>query len=274
MHCLQSKRMVFASWRERQNRTVCGGNWNKTIVIMMETNIQSIQENIESVRNAIEKAAGLAGRNPAEIELIAVTKERPPVIIKELFECGIRKIGESYLKEALFKIGLLEGYQIEWHMIGTIQTGKANQIVQTFDQVHSVDRLELARELNSKAKKISFKIPVYLECNVSGETTKHGLRAWKADQWEMLLPEIEVEGRTPVLAEYVAKGFTIRRKYKGKMVKARVRKNGSISYKGKVYTSPSVAAAAACKRRTCNGWTFWLYERAPGDWVKLKELRK
>jgi pyridoxal phosphate enzyme (YggS family) len=155
----------------------------------METNIHSLQENIGSVRNRIEKSAVLAGRNPAEIELIAVTKEKPPVVIKELFDCGIKKIGESYLKEALFKIGLLERYQIEWHMIGTIQTGKANQIIQTFDQVHSVDRLELARDLNSKAKKINITLPVYLECNVSGETTKHGLSAWIEDQWEMLIPD-------------------------------------------------------------------------------------
>jgi len=49
---------------------------------------------------------------------------------------------------------------------------------------------------------------------------------------------------------------------------------GSINFRGKVYSSPSLAGAAACKRRTCNGWTFWQYERAPGDWVALNELRK
>ena len=51
-------------------------------------------------------------------------------------------------------------------------------------------------------------------------------------------------------------------------------RDGSINFRGKVYSSPSLAGAAACKRRTCNGWTFWQYERAPGDWVALNELRK
>jgi hypothetical protein len=62
--------------------------------------------------------------------------------------------------------------------------------------------------------------------------------------------------------------------FKGKKLTARVRRNGSIRFTGKIYNSPSVAAAAAVKRRSCNGWTFWQYERAPGDWVKLDKLRK
>ena len=157
----------------------------------MEPGTQSIKENIKKVRERINKSAVSVGRNPSEIELIAVTKEKPPVIIKELFDCGISKIGESYLKEALFKIGLLENYQIEWHMIGTVQSGKANQIIKSFDQVHSVDRLELARELNAKANKFNTSLPIYLECNVSGETTKYGLKAWDEEGWESLLPVME-----------------------------------------------------------------------------------
>jgi len=62
--------------------------------------------------------------------------------------------------------------------------------------------------------------------------------------------------------------------YKGKKLTARVRRDGSIRFAGKIFTSPSLAAGTAVKRRTCNGWTFWEYERAPGDWVKLDKLRK
>ena len=158
---------------------------------MMEPEISAIQRNIEAVRDRIEHAAVSAGRDSSGIELIAVTKEKPAVIVKTLSDCGIRKIGESYLKEAIFKIGLLVDYPIEWHMIGTIQSGKANQILQYFDQVHSVDSVGLARELNTKNIKSGKKLPIYLECNVSGETTKHGWRAWKDSQWELLLPEME-----------------------------------------------------------------------------------
>jgi predicted GIY-YIG superfamily endonuclease len=81
-------------------------------------------------------------------------------------------------------------------------------------------------------------------------------------------------GRQPVLANYIEGPIKLQARYKGKIIKAHVRRNGSIRFKGKVYWSPSLAGAAACKRRTCNGWTFWQYERAPGDWIPLNELRK
>ncbi len=81
-------------------------------------------------------------------------------------------------------------------------------------------------------------------------------------------------GKQAVLAKYIERTIKLRAPYKGKTIKANVRRNGSISFNGKVYLSPSLAAAAACKRRSCNGWTFWQYERAPGDWVPLNELRK
>ncbi|MDD5677940.1 MAG: hypothetical protein PHW60_08110 [Kiritimatiellae bacterium] len=83
----------------------------------------------------------------------------------------------------------------------------------------------------------------------------------------------EPDGRKPILAVYITGPMKLRSFYKGKKLNARVRKNGTIRYAGKIYTSPSVAGAAAVKRRTCNGWTFWEYERAPGDWVKLDTLR-
>jgi len=81
-------------------------------------------------------------------------------------------------------------------------------------------------------------------------------------------------GKQAILAKYIEGPIKLQAPYKGKIIKAHVRRNGSIRFEGKVYLSPSLAAAAACKRRTCNGWTFWQYERAPGDWVPLNELRK
>ncbi len=68
--------------------------------------------------------------------------------------------------------------------------------------------------------------------------------------------------------------FQLRARFKGEILTARVRRDGTVRFDGKVYTSPSMAAALACKRRTCNGWTFWQYERAPGDWVAIDKLRK
>jgi predicted GIY-YIG superfamily endonuclease len=81
-------------------------------------------------------------------------------------------------------------------------------------------------------------------------------------------------GKQAVLARYIKGPIKLKAPYKGKIVKAYIKRNGSIKFEGRVYMSPSLAGAAACKRRSCNGWTFWQYERAPGDWVQLNELRK
>jgi hypothetical protein len=86
--------------------------------------------------------------------------------------------------------------------------------------------------------------------------------------------KLNFETKQPVLAKYISAPLKLRAKFKGKMIKARARRDGLIHYGGRTYTSPSLAAAKACKRRTCNGWSFWRFERAPGDWVSLNELRK
>lgn len=85
---------------------------------------------------------------------------------------------------------------------------------------------------------------------------------------------VEKDGRTPALADYISGPMILKARFKGHTITARVRRDGSIRMAGKVFTSPSVAGAAACKHRTCNGWTFWKYERAPGDWVVLDALRR
>ena len=82
------------------------------------------------------------------------------------------------------------------------------------------------------------------------------------------------QGRQPVLLQYIKTRLLLRARHKGEKLIARVSRNGTIRFADKVYTSPSLAGAAAVKRKTCNGWTFWEYERAPGDWVKLDTLRK
>lgn len=82
------------------------------------------------------------------------------------------------------------------------------------------------------------------------------------------------EGRKPILAKYPKRPTVLRARHKGKVLQARVRRDGSISYAGKVYNSPSVAGAVAVGRISCNGWTFWSFERSPGDWVRLEELRR
>lgn len=82
------------------------------------------------------------------------------------------------------------------------------------------------------------------------------------------------DGKMPILAPYIEKSFRIRGTHKGKTIWAHVRKSGLIYFDKKHFNSPSDAAAHAVKRSTCNGWTFWKYQRSPGDWVNLDILRK
>ena len=88
-----------------------------------------------------------------------------------------------------------------------------------------------------------------------------------------LKERIREDGRIPTLARYVKKRFRIRLKYKGRVYGARVRSDGTINLRGKIYTSPSSAASAITKRAV-DGWGAWKYQRAPADWVRLDELRR
>lgn len=81
------------------------------------------------------------------------------------------------------------------------------------------------------------------------------------------------KGRRPVLAKYFSRPAELRGALKGKVFKARIRSDGFIRFQGKLYRSPSQAGTVA-GRHSCNGWLFWKYERAPGDWVRLNEIRK
>lgn len=87
-------------------------------------------------------------------------------------------------------------------------------------------------------------------------------------------PPVKADGRRAVLARYISGPLTLRARHKGKTLRAYVRKSGRIFFDGEHFTSPSLAGSHAIKRRTCNGWIFWQYERAPGDWVALDNLRK
>jgi len=93
----------------------------------------------------------------------------------------------------------------------------------------------------------------------------------EADDRDLL--EIGKRSRKPILAPYVRAPLKLRAKWKGRTFKARVRRDGSIRFRGRTYRSPSAAGGAASKS-SVDGWYFWRFERAPGDWIKLNELRK
>jgi len=153
---------------------------------MGEEHKEELAERLKRVQDTIYSTAVKSGREPDQIQLVVVTKEKSAVVAKELTELGISQIGESYLKEAFFKMDLLQDYDISWHMIGSIQSGKARQVAGSFDAVHSVDRLDLAKKLAEGAEAAGRTLPIFLECNVSAEDTKIGWEAWEEDSWDEL----------------------------------------------------------------------------------------
>jgi len=144
----------------------------------METS-GSVSHNIALVREEIARAAGRAGRSPAEVRLLAVTKTVDDDRIREAVAAGVDLIGENYVQEARRKIDLM-GRPLPWHFIGHLQTNKAKYAVRLFDLIHSVDRIELARELDRRAAAAEVTLKILLEVNVSGEATKSGVPADQA----------------------------------------------------------------------------------------------
>ena len=139
----------------------------------METDIAA---NIIKIRQRIAFAAARAGRDAHSIKLMAVTKTVSPEKISQAINAGVTMFGENYVQEAKEKITAL-GKQTQWHMIGHLQTNKAKYAVNLFNYVHSVDRIELAQELDKRAGLTGHKMNILIEVNVSGEQTKNGVSA-------------------------------------------------------------------------------------------------
>ena len=117
-----------------------------------------------------------AGRLPADIRLVAVSKTFPPDAIAEAYAAGQVVFGESYLREALGKMATLSDLSLEWHFIGPIQSNKTRQIAEQFHWVHGVDRLKIAERLSISRPASLPPLEVCLQVNVSGEETKSGVR--------------------------------------------------------------------------------------------------
>ena len=133
-----------------------------------------VEDNIRHIREVIAEAARRSGRPASAIRLMAVTKTVDDDRILAAIRAGVEIIGENYVQEAKRKIEKL-GTASEWHLIGRLQTNKAKYAVHLFDMIHSVDRMELAVELDRRARAAGRVIPICIEVNVSGEETKSGV---------------------------------------------------------------------------------------------------
>lgn len=164
----------------------------------------AIRVNVDRVLGRIAAVARNVGRDPAAVQLVAVTKGQPPEVIRLGYEAGLRDFGETRVEEALPKISALTDLgEARWHMIGHIQSRKARAVPGWFAMVHSVDREKIARLLDRFAAEAGLRLPVLLECNVSGEVSKAGWRLDARSSWEsaleglrsvVSLPHLQVRG--------------------------------------------------------------------------------
>ncbi|WP_273810129.1 MULTISPECIES: YggS family pyridoxal phosphate-dependent enzyme [unclassified Pseudomonas] len=136
--------------------------------------MSTIAENSATVLERIAAASRTAGRDPATVGLLAVSKTKPAAALREAAAAGLRDFGENYLQEALDKQPALADLPLVWHFIGPIQSNKTRAIACHFDWVHSVDRLKIAQRLAEQRPPERGPLNICLQVNVSGEASKSG----------------------------------------------------------------------------------------------------
>ena len=159
--------------------------------------MSTIESNLQVVRSRVAAAARAAGRNPADVALLAVTKTFGEAMVRAAHAAGQREFGESYVQEAVGKIALLSDLQLVWHYIGPIQSNKTRAIAENFDWVHSLARVKIARRLAEARPPGKQPLDVCLQVNVSGEASKSGVdpaNVRELAQAVRALPQLRLRG--------------------------------------------------------------------------------
>jgi pyridoxal phosphate enzyme (YggS family) len=144
--------------------------------------ILTVLHNWQVVQKNIDQACRNSSRSPEEINVIAVTKYVDLQRMEEALNTGLEHLGESKAQDASTKWEKL-GHRGIWHFIGHLQSNKAKDIIGKFTYIHSLDRLSLANEIEKRAKDLDVIIPCFIQVNVSGEETKHGLSPDKVEEF-------------------------------------------------------------------------------------------
>jgi pyridoxal phosphate enzyme (YggS family) len=132
-----------------------------------------IRERYQSITRRIEEACGRRGRRREEVVLVGASKRQPTEALAAAWDAGLRVFGENRVQEALAKSRDLPS-EIEWHLIGPLQTNKVKAALDLFRTIHSVDRLRVAEAIDQEAGRRGFTVSGFLEVNLGGEESKHG----------------------------------------------------------------------------------------------------
>jgi PLP dependent protein len=161
----------------------------------------TIAHNLQAVDASIRTAAAAAGRDRADVQLLAVSKTFPAEAVLDAVAAGQTVFGENYLQEALDKMGLVSaaahGRQIAWHFIGPIQSNKTRPIAVHFDWVHTVERLKIAQRLSEQRPADGAPLNICLQVNISGEASKSGVTPDELPELARLvaqLPRLRLRG--------------------------------------------------------------------------------
>jgi len=153
--------------------------------------VRSIREKYLQTLENIASAAHSVGRSPESIKLVVVTKTQPLEIVRAAIEAGVTMLGENYPEEGVMKLQSLHEFSaVEWHMIGHVQSRKAQLVAENFNLLHSLDSLKLAKKLDRFCGEAGRTLPVLLEFNVGGEDSKSGWLAGDEAHWSALLDEV------------------------------------------------------------------------------------
>jgi pyridoxal phosphate enzyme (YggS family) len=132
-----------------------------------------IAANLDTIRLRVAAACQRVDRDPAEITILGASKHQPIERLRWAWEAGLRIFGENRVQEALAKMPELPE-EIEWHLIGPLQSNKARKVVPAFTAVHSIDRVKIARVLDTEAANLGRRVDGFLEINLAAEDSKHG----------------------------------------------------------------------------------------------------
>jgi hypothetical protein len=157
----------------------------------------SIAAHLHAVQARIAAACALAGREPATVRLLAVSKTWPAAAVAEAAAAGQAAFGESYVQEGVAKADELAGLGLEWHFIGPLQSNKTRPVAETFAWVHGLDRLKVAERLAVQRPAAMPPLQVCVEVNVSGEASKAGVPPGEAlalCRAVALLPRLRLRG--------------------------------------------------------------------------------
>jgi pyridoxal phosphate enzyme (YggS family) len=136
---------------------------------------QNLAERVHEVRARIAAAAARAGRNVADITLLAVSKAQPVDAVRAAAVAGLTEFGESYLNESLGKLEALAGLALTWHFIGRLQANKTRPIAERFQWVHGLERLHIAARLSGQRPVHAPPLNVCIQVNLAGEASKAGV---------------------------------------------------------------------------------------------------